>query len=323
MYTPKPGTDFATLAKKSRRALQLEAAAQGQRLREIDAAAVTGCPRDLDNRAWKALVPASLRKARQELTLLGQHQARLNLYNAFEHLSGMHRLLGSDGQLAALTPTTLSRVTCESAVNVSRLLDTDASAEVRLVRSAAALYNSALSEVKAANKMDSADPGKAAVLAEAQDALDKLDDLLDRAQVDRVLDSKGRKVVSLQIPSAGVKVPVEVQMGPEMEARLPEVPTWYTRGSGVAHGATWRLRQVVKAGSGAEDPVWEPDLVEIAEASIAAIHASALVIKCYARYFGLDPDPYVVKSRSRAQIIEAWKQNWIGLQTQERLKASA
>ena len=118
------------------------------------------------------------------------------------------------------------------------------------------------------------------------------------------------------MPATGVKAPLELKMGPEMEARLPEIPEWYTRGSGVAHGATWRLRQVVKATNDPRNIQFEPDLVEIAEASIAAIYGSALDLKSYALYFGLAPDTYIAKSKSRANMIEVWKQNWIGLRAQ-------
>ncbi len=317
MYTPKVGSDFATLAKKSRTALLQEANGQGPQLQEIQNSAVAGCPCDIDNTAWKNTRPAALRKARQELTLLGQHQATLNHYNVFEHLTSMHRVLGGDGQMAALVPTSLSRVVCECAVRINWLLDTNITPEGRLVRSAASLYNSALYELKAANKKKASDPSKAATVAEAQNSLDQLDDLLDKAQVVRGLGGRGgNDVVRIEMPSAGVKAPLDLKMGPEMEARLPEVPEWYTRGSGVAHGATWRLRQVVKATNDPRNIQFEPDLVEIAEASIAAIYASALDIKSYALYFGLGPDTYIAKSKSRANMIEIWKQNWIGLRAQ-------
>jgi hypothetical protein len=322
MFTPKPGSQMATLAEKSRRALDLEVTTNGQQIKAIDQAAKAGCPRDLDNREWKAAVPHTARAPRRRLMLFVQHQARLNHFNAVDHLLTMARSLGSDGQMSALAPTSLSRVVCEAAVRVNWLLDTAVSFEERITRGAAALYSSGLNELKAANEM-AAGPEQVKAVALAQKMLDGLGDWLDKAQVDRVLDRNQRNVATLQIPSAGVKVPVELKVGPEMKSRLPEVPTWYSRGSGVAHSATWRLRQVVSRDSDPSDVTWEPDLVEIAEASIAAIHASALIIKTFSLYFGLDPAPFVAKSRSHAGMIEVWKANWIGLEEQKRRQGGA
>lgn len=321
MFTPEPDHQIATLAEKSRIALEQEAMANGRALGEIHRTAVTGCQRDLDNQAWKMAIPHTSRAHRRRLMFFAQHQARLNHFNAYQHMRAMARILGGDGQMAALVPTTLSRVVCEAAVRVNWLLDTAVSYEARITRSAASLYSSGLNELKAANEM-TAGPEKQKAVAEAQELLDKLDTWLDKAQVDRVLDRNQQRVATLQIPSANVKVPVELKVGPEMKARLPEAPTWYSRGSGVAHSATWRLRQVVSPDSDSSDVTWEPDLVEIAEASIAAIYGSALVIKTYALYYGVDPEQFISKSRSRANMIEVWKANWIALEQQKRLEAS-
>jgi hypothetical protein len=145
MTVRPPGTEGALphLVNKSRRALELEARALRAALDEYaNGTPAAGCPHQADTRSAR-LAGGRARKAQRQLLASGQQQARLTLVNAYDHLTSMGRLLGSDGAMSLYAHTTLSRSVCEAAVRHAWLLDASLSYEERITRSAAMLIANA------------------------------------------------------------------------------------------------------------------------------------------------------------------------------------
>lgn len=124
MTVRPPGAEVPLphLASKSRRAIELEARALKAALDEYASGTPRpGCPYQADMTAARR-ASSRVRKARQQLLASGQHQARLMLVNAYDHLVSMGRLLGNDGAMSLYAHTTLSRSVCEAAVRHAWLL---------------------------------------------------------------------------------------------------------------------------------------------------------------------------------------------------------
>lgn len=123
--------------------------------------------------------------------------------------------------------------------------------------------------------------------------------------MDLGLDSRGRKVIRIELRTAGVGAPVPLEIGPLMATLLPESPGWYLMSSAVSHSAPWILDSAVVGEGGGPELSLTPDLLEVAVAAQTAISASALIIERHATYYGFDPEPRVRKSRQRRQMLDA------------------
>lgn len=312
----EPDGTLPTLVTKSQRAIELETEALPAAVRDFAESPQPGCPHDRDNTAWKQAHHQHGTGLRR-LMGLGQHQARLMYANAYDHLVTMGRVLGSDGRMPLYAHTTLSRSVCEAAVRFSLLLDCSVSYETRVARSAAALYESVMYQLKGASEIPASGGLPQHVIRQLIDnsttEMNGISKLIDSAGITRTLDSKGKKVVKLEMPTAGVSVPIGVQVGPLMAKLLPESPTWYNISSGTAHGATWVLRDAVMSSD--PDLTLTPDLLEVAAATQSAISASALIIKGYGLYYGHDPEVWVRRSRQRRCMLDAWTADYA---TQQR-----
>jgi hypothetical protein len=126
---------------------------------------------------------------------------------------------------------------------------------------------------------------------------------LDRAGMDHALDRTGKKTARIELRSPVVKVPVKLEIGPLMNAFLPDSPGWYRISSGIAHSAAWVLHDAV-AGTSGPDLALTPDLMEVAAAAESAISATALIIERHATYYGYDPEPRVRESRQRRAMLD-------------------
>jgi hypothetical protein len=112
---PSAEVKLPHLVSKSRRALELEARGLKAALDEYASGTPAArCQHQVDIASAKS-ADRRVRKALQHLLAAGQHQARLMLVNAYDHLVWMGRLLGSDGAMSLYAHTTLSRSVCEVA----------------------------------------------------------------------------------------------------------------------------------------------------------------------------------------------------------------
>jgi hypothetical protein len=116
MTVRPPSADYKlpALVTKCRRALEQEGKGLKTALDEYASSTpATGCQ-------WEADVATARRAgnhasaAQQRLLQWTQHQARLIYINAYDHLTSMGRLLGSDGAMSLYAHVTVSRSVCES-----------------------------------------------------------------------------------------------------------------------------------------------------------------------------------------------------------------
>ncbi len=260
------------------------------------------------DRATARQTNSRVRKAQQGLLASVEHQARLILVNANDHLNSMARLLGSDGAMSLFSHTTLSRSVCEAAIRHAWLTDSSISYEVRITRTAAMLYYGAENKLRGAKQSlvrESAAPVRQLLIDKCTAEFDQVCELIGRAGMNLGLGRDGRTVARVELRNSNVKVPVKFEAGPLMESLLTESPGWYLLSSGVSHSAPWLLDTAVIGGRGSPELQLTPDLLEVAAAAQTAISASALIIERHATYYGFDPEPYVRKSRSRRGILDA------------------
>jgi hypothetical protein len=237
---------------------------------------------------------------------LGHYQARLTYVNAFDHLSSMARLLGSDGAMSLYAHTTLSRSVAEASVRHAWLLDPSISYEERITRYAVVTYYGAENKLKGAKQSLVRAPQQIrdSLTSKASTELDQVRALINQAGMDFVLDKKGRNVARIKLSGSGVSTPIKFETGPLMEELLGESPGWYLLSSGVSHSGPWVLHSAVVGDRTGPELSLTPDLLEVATASQTAISASELVLERHANYFGFDPEPYTRKSRQRRMMLD-------------------
>jgi hypothetical protein len=303
---PSAEVKLPHLVSKSRRALELEA--RGLKAALDDYASGTpaaACQHQVDIASAKS-ADRRLRKPQHHLLAAGQHQARLMLVNAYDHLVSMGRLLGSDGAMSLYAHTTLSRSVCEAAVRHAWLLDPSISYEQRITRSAAMLFANAENRLTGARQIPARNLGTSTVqrlIDNCAAEYDQVCRLIDRAGIDLTLDRNGKKIAGLELRSPAVKVPVKLDIGPLISSLLPDSPGWYRISSGIAHSAAWVLHDAI-AGTSGPDLALTPDLMEVAAAAESAISASALIIERHATYYGYDPEPRVRQSKQRRAMLD-------------------
>jgi hypothetical protein len=98
--------------------------------------------------------------------------------------------------------------------------------------------------------------------------------------------------------------PVKVDIGPLMAELLPESPGWYLLSSGIAHSAAWVLQAAVRGPVSEPELALTPDLLEVAAAAESAISGAALIILTHATYYGYDPEPRLLQSRQRRNMLD-------------------
>lgn len=249
----------------------------------------------------------SVRDGQLKMLALGHYQARLTYVNAFDHLSSMARLLGSDGAMSLYAHTTLSRSVAEAAVRHAWLLDPSISYGERVTRYAAVAYYGAENKLKGARQSlvrEATQQVRDWLIAKCSAEFDQVRALIDRAGMDLGLDRKGRDVARVELRGSDVRVPINFETGPHMEKLLAESPGWYLLSSGVSHSGPWVLDSAVVGDRSGPELSLTPDLLEVAAASQTAISASALILERHANYFGFDPEPYTRKSYHRRMMLD-------------------
>jgi hypothetical protein len=298
--------EIPELIQKARRALELEAPALHEAVERYANNPQKGSPRRMDTAVVKR-VTGPKGKAQRTLVTLTQHQARLMLVNAYDHLVSLERLLGRDGAVSVYAHTTLSRAVCEAAVRCAWLLDSDVSTEERLARCCVLLFNGEEDRVRGARSLPAdiyPEPKRQELVSNAQKSRDSCHEFIDAAGMKLVLDRKGKTIAHILYPQAKVQVPVKVQATTLMERFLPSVPGWYGMSSATAHSSPWTLQDAVVGEPIAYPLVLSPHPLEIGGATEAALDGSALLIKTYAQYFGHDAEPELRASRQRRGMID-------------------
>lgn len=247
-----------------------------------------------------------VREGQLNILALGHYQARLTYVNAFDHLSSMARLLGSDGAMSLYAHTTLSRSVAEAAVRHAWLLDPSISYEQRITRCAAVAYYGAENKLKGAKQSLVRAPQRVrdSLISKASAESDQIRALINQAGMEFGLDKKGRDVARIKLCGSDVSTPIKFETGPLMEELLGESPGWYLLSSGVSHSGPWVLHSAVVGDRAGPELSLTPDLLEVAAASQTAISASELVLERHATYFGFDPGPYTRKSRQRRTMLD-------------------
>lgn len=296
------------LVAKCHQALEQEAAALKEHVERCANDPQPGAVFTADQAAWKSTPNHRHRAGRRRVMQHGWKQARLLHVAAFDHLVTLERVLGADGALPVYAHATLSRSACEAAVRLSWHLDASADYETRIARSAVALHDSALNQLKGARQIPRTLPTqlRSRLVENAQAEHDRVMKLIDSAGMTRVPDARGRRTAWIESADSGTKTPVKLDIGPLMDRLLPDSPGWYNLSSGVAHSATWMLRDAVVSGENELYLRLQPNLLDLASAVQSAISASALIIETYARYYGHDPDPLADRSRQRRRMLDPW-----------------
>jgi hypothetical protein len=303
---PNADIPLPLLATKCRRALEQEA-------RDLKAALDAHLDRSPTSRnlfsddvATATRADRGVREGQLKILAMGHYQARLTYVNAYDHLSSMARLLGSDGAMSLYAHTTLSRSVAEAAVRHAWLLDPSVSYEQRITRYAAVTYYGAANKLKGAKQGLVRTPQQVrdSLIDKASAELDQVGALIDQAGMAPELDRRGRDVARIKLRGSDVSTPIKFETGPLMEELLGESPSWYLLSSGVTHSAPWVLHSAVVGDRNGPELSLTPDLLEVAAASQTAISASELVLERHANYFGFDPEPYTRKSRQRRTMLD-------------------
>jgi hypothetical protein len=305
---PSAAIPLPRLVTKCRRALQQEARDLKAAL-EANAASSSSTSGGLfkDDLASATQAGRSVRTGQLKLLMWGHYQARLTYVNAYDHLSSMARLLGSDGAMSLYAHTTLSRSVAEAAVRHSWLLAPSVTYEERITRYAAVAYYGAENKLKGARQslaLEAAQSVRESIIARCSADFDQICSLISQAGMDLGLDRRGRDVARIELRSSNVRVPIKFETGPLMEELLAESPGWYLLSSGVSHSAPWVLDSAVTGDRSDAELSLTPNLLEVAAASQTAISASALILERHATYFGFDPEPYTRKSRQRRTMLD-------------------
>lgn len=304
---PSADVELPQLVRKSQRALVQEARSLRGALDEyVKGTPMTGCPYETDTFSAKR-AGSRVRSAQRQLLAAGEHQARLFMVNAYDHLVSMSRLLGSDGAMSLYAHTTLSRSVCEAAVRHSWILGASLSYEERIARSAAGLIANTENRLKGAREAPEINMGadiKQKMVAHCTTEDSQVRKLIGRAGMDLVPAAGGRRTARVELRGTTVKASVKVDIGPLMENLLPESPGWYLLSSGIAHSATWVLHTAMAGPANTSEFALTPDLMELAAAAETAISATALIIRTHATYYGYDPEPQLRKSRQRRDMLD-------------------
>jgi hypothetical protein len=305
---PSAGIPLPSLVTKCRRALEQEARdLKGALDANADHSPSTSGNLFGDDVAAATKAGRKVRDGQLKILMWGHYHARLTYVNAYDHLSSMARLLGSDGAMSLYAHTTLSRSVAEAAVRHAWLLDPSISYEKRITRYAAVAYYGAENKLKGARQSlvrEGTQQVRELLINKASAELDQVRDLIDQAGMDLGLDKKGKEVVRIELRGSDVKVPTKFETGPLMEELLADSPGWYLLSSGIAHSAPWVLDSAVVGDRTDPELSLTPDLLEVAAASQTAISASALILERHANYFGFDPEPYTRKSRTRRSMLD-------------------
>ncbi len=300
---PVIGDQMPELINQSRFAVEQEAASLGPRLGEIFTTRATTGPGAEDRVAWRA-AHKNRKYSRRKLTNSGIDQARLIYGNGYDHLVTLGRILGGDGQAALFAHTTLARSVAEAAVRIAWLLDPDTTYEQRLLRATAFVYDGALNRAKGfreipeqGHRLSSRRP---AMLADAERTIRRLEKVIALAGIG--IETNKTKPVRLVLGSE--KVPMNFETGPLMRKLLPDFPALYTMGSAIAHSMAWMLNEFRED----HGPELQLNLnqTQLATAAKAGIASSELIVQTYARYYGLEPAPYVRESGGRIATVDRW-----------------
>jgi len=300
---PVTGDQMPELINQSRFAVEQEAASLSPRLGDIFTARATTGPGAEDRVAWRA-AHKNLKYSRRKLINCGIDQARLIYGNGYDHLVTLGRILGGDGQAALFAHTTLARSVAEAAVRIAWLLAPDTTYEQRLLRATTFAYDGALNRAKGfreipehGHRLSSRRP---ALLADGEGTIRRLKKVIALAGIG--VETNKSKPVRLVLGTEWV--PMKFEAGTQMRKLLPGLPTLYTTGSAIAHSTAWMLNEF-REDHGPELQL-TLDQTQLATAAKAGIASSELIVQTYARYYGLEPAPYILESRQRIATVDRW-----------------
>lgn len=304
-----PGETLPELVLTAHRILTEEGEGLRAGLADFSADPLPGCPQELDGQAWSQDT-SSQGEQRRKLLGLTQHQARLIIVNAYDHLLTVARALGGDGAMSLFAHTSLSRVVCEAAARFAWILDPDIGSEERIMRGAAALLASAderLRSVMRVPAMQFSPRMRQTMIDNCNAERDSTRALISGAGVTLVRSGDGKKVTRLDLKAPKVRVPVNLDVTELMANVLPDSPSWYNISSSVTHSYFWGLRDAVSSAAG-EPLAMTPDLLDVGAAAQCAISASGLIIAKCASYYGHDPKPHLQRSADHRAALDPYMQ---------------
>jgi hypothetical protein len=302
---PPPGLPLPDIVLTANRVLTEEADALRAAMESFSNAPQPGCPWEQDD---KTVSDHTSHEARSRFTLLrySRHQTALIHANAYDHLLTLARALGGDGAMPLFSHASVSRVVCEAAVRFALIMDPEISSEERIMRGAAGLFVSAEERFRGVRKLPPERFGQ-----QFQRMIDNCN--AERATLQELINGAGftfgyarggKKKVRLELESADISVPLDINITQRMAELLPDSPSWYNIGSSVTHSIYWGLRDVDGSRPG-EQLALTPDVMDVGAAAESAISASGLILAHGGRCFGHDPSPHVQRTHERREAVDA------------------
>lgn len=302
---PPAGVPLPELVLVAGQVLREEAEALRTAMEQFGSAPQPGSPWMQDNEAVADRTdPVALGRA--TLLRYARQQASLIYVNAWDHLSTLARILGSDGAMPLFSQASVSRVACEAAVRFAWLMDPDISSAKRLARGAAALHYSAEQRSKGmqalpAGRFDSGTYRQ--ILDSCIQKRQSVRKLIEDAGMTFGSARKGNAKVRLELQSPRVTVPLKIDITRLTAEMLPESPSWYNIGSAVTHSIYWGLRDINHSRPG-EPLHLTPSVLDVGAAAESAISASALILDRCGRMNGHDPADRVQHTQKRRAEVD-------------------
>lgn len=303
---PPPGFPLPELVRVANRVLTEEAEALHAAMEQFGSAPQPGSPWAQDDKAVSDRAdPEAHGRARG--LLYARHQAALTYVNAWDHLISLARILGGDGAMPLFSHASVSRVVCEAAVRFAWLMDPDVSSEERIARGAVALYISADERFKGVRRLPAGYPNQRTyqqMLDASTQERDAIEALITGAGLTFGYDKTGKRKSRLELASANVSVPLQINVSELMAKLLSDSPSWYNIGSSVAHSHYWGLRDVNDSRPG-QSLSLTPNVMNVGAAAESTISASALIVDRCGKMNGHDPSTHVQRAMERREEVDA------------------
>jgi hypothetical protein len=252
-------------------------------------------PADLDHRTLLAAVRSEDRQQLwSRIAVAHMHLA----VHATDHVRALGLTL-SDPQVGVpvYAHASLARAAIESAGLLLYLLADNEPFQVRLARGVALLIVDAGEAAKAADQVRGnpymPEPGPAVTAQK-----DRLIDLIDRAQIDRVRNKTGTATKAVRIGPSGHEAPTHVTASSLAKKHFGDLPAVYSLLSGIVHGLPWGLTD--NASIEGREMRWQPNATQIGGSVLAATAAASRIGAGFAAYRGFSDHPLVVRLAGRA-----------------------
>jgi hypothetical protein len=186
-------------------------------------------------------------------------------------------------------------------------MDPGISSEERIVRGAAALFESADQRCKGVRRLppERFDRRVYRHMVDSSTAeRDAIQELITGVGLTFGYSRNGKTKARLDLESPKVSAPLTINVTELMAELLPESPSWYNIGSSVTHSLYWGLRDVDGSRPG-EPPALTPNVLDVGAAAQSAISASGLILNRCAKCYGHDPSAHLQHTRKRREAIDA------------------